>query len=334
MPAPFRLGIVGAGLIAHDHALSLARMSTVKELLFHDSDAARAAKLADEFRGRVVGKLSDLVDAADLVWICTPPFVRLEPVRAACRAGKPIFCEKPLAVSAAEAKQLRRLVASAGVPFFMGQSGRYSYFFQKIKELVQAGTVGAVTRVWSTRLGRLDPAKAPAWRLDDQLSGGVVTELGVHELDFVRWIGGDWRRLAAVASNRTLIPGKYQDTVTAVGELASGAIANVQLCWASPRYLWQRGVEGTTGSLFFDDCRVREVHLLRPGKDVEIHHTGDWKDHATGENLSLKEQAIAVLSALAAGAPPPVTLEDGYQAVLAAAAMRRAAATGRTVAVR
>jgi predicted dehydrogenase len=200
-----------------------------------------------------------------------------------------------------------------------------------MKNLVEDGVVGTPTMVWCTRLGWLDPKKAPAWRLDDSLSGGTIIELGVHEIDFLRWIGGDWESVYARGSSDILIPGKFQDTVSAVGTLASGAIARLDISWANPRYLWQRGVEGTEGSIFFDDSNVREVVLNRPNKKPKIYKVGDWQNPATKENLSLRDQTIAVLKALAAGDDPPVAMEDGIAAVQAALAMRESARTGRVV---
>jgi predicted dehydrogenase len=327
----FHVGIVGAGLIAKDHARSLVRNRLVRSITFFDTDAPRAHEAAGQFGACVARSLRELVAGSDIVWICTPPFGRRAAITEACRVGKPIFCEKPLGISEAELRFVEGTVRKARIPFFMGQSGRYSYFFQKIKELVADGAIGRPTMVWSTRLGYLDPKRQPAWRFDDKLGGGVLIELGVHELDYIRWIGGEWESVSAVASSRILAPGKFQDTVVGTGTLRSGAIARVDISWANPRYLWQRGVEGEKGSIFFDDCRVREVHLLRPGKKPVIHRTGDWKDHKTDENLSLKEQAIAVLSALANRRKPEVTIEDGAAAVRAALAMRESAGTGRTV---
>jgi len=330
----FHVGLVGAGLIGRDHAITLSNLPQVKQLSIFDQDAKRAQQVAEEFNAQAVASLRELIDNCDIVWICTPPFVRREPIQEACRAGKPIFCEKPFAITAKECGALEAIIHKAGVPFFMGQSGRYSSFFVKMKSLVEQGVVGTPTTVWCTRLGQLDPRTAPAWRLDDSLSGGTVIELGVHEIDFLRWIGGDWQSVYARGSSDILVPGEFQDTVSAIGTLANGATARLSISWASPRYLWQRGVEGTEGSLFFDDSNVREVVLHRPGKTPKIHKTGDWQNHETKENLSLRDQTMAVLKTLANGGAPPVTMDDGIAAVQAALAMRESARSGRVVQIK
>jgi UDP-N-acetylglucosamine 3-dehydrogenase len=323
----FHVGIVGAGLIAKDHARSLVRNPFVRAVSFFDVDAARAKEAAAMFASGRDSSIRELVARSDIVWVCTPPFGRREAIAEACRARKAIFCEKPLGISEADLRFVENAVKKAGVPFFMGQSGRYSEFFVKMKRLVAKGAIGKPTLVWSTRLGWLDPKRQPAWRFDDRLGGGTLIELGVHELDFIRWIGGDWRRVSAVA----LATGKFQHTVEGIGTLRTGAIARLTIGWANPRYLWQRGIEGETGSLLFDDSRVSEIQLHRPNRKPRLYPVGDWMDRRTKENLSLRDQDNGVLAALAKGRPPEVTLADGAAAVRAALAMRESARRGETV---
>jgi predicted dehydrogenase len=327
----FRIGIVGAGLIAREHCLSLSRLPQVEKLLFFDADSSRAAKLASEFNGTSTPSLRELTQQSDIVWICTPPFARREALEVACEMQRPIFCEKPLAIARNELLWMQRLISDANVPFFMGQSNRYGAYFQKMHELAQGGEVGEITSIWSARQGYLDIASTPPWRMDDSKSGGTVVELGIHEIDFARWVGGEWHSVYARGSSQTLVPGQFQDTVAAIGALQSGATMRLDLSWANPRYLWQRGVEGTEGSLFFDDSRIWQIELHRPQHEPEIFQVGDWQDKTTGENLSLRKQAKAVLQALADGRTPPVSLQDGAAAAEIALAIRYSIQSGTVV---
>ncbi len=329
----FHIGLVGAGAIAREHAISLTRMPHVGSLSVFDSNASQAAALAERYAVRVAPTLKSLVRECDLVWICTPPFARRAAILEACRQQKAVFCEKPLGISLADCRFYEQAVRRAKIPFFMGQSGRCAAFTRKMKALVDEGAIGRPVKIWATRLGWLDPAKTPAWRLNDRLGGGTVIELGVHEIDFMRWICGDFRRVSAVASSRTLVPGKFQDTLAAVGVMDRGVLAQLDIGWASPRYLWQRGVEGDEGSLFFDDARVTEVALLRPGRPTKLFKVETWRNEETLENQALRDQAKAVLNALAGKGQAPAILCDGAAAVAVALAMKRAAAAGSTVTV-
>ena len=333
--AKIRIGLVGAGLIGRDHVLSLKRNKLVSGISVFDADGARAAKLADEQGIATSASLKELLDSHDLIWVCTPPFAHRPTVEAAAKAGKAIFCEKPLAHTEADAKAIRAAVLKAKVPFFMGQSGRYSAFNILMKSLVDKGVVGKPTRYWSIRRGFLDPTKSPKWRLEDASSGGVIVELGVHEVDFIGWLGGAWKSVAAAGSWATLNPGKYLDAVVASGTMKSGAMASLDITWACARYLWQRGVDGTEGSLYFDDSALREVALHRPGKTPKVFLTKetDWMDRKTGENLSLRDQSRAVVNAVAKGTKPLVTIDDGFAAVTASLAIYNAAKSGKTIAI-
>jgi myo-inositol 2-dehydrogenase/D-chiro-inositol 1-dehydrogenase len=326
----FRIGIAGAGIISRDHALSLGRMPNVSQIAFYDFDGSRAEALAAQFEAGVASSLQELIAGCDILWVCTPPFAHREAIEAACAAGRAVFCEKPLGFSHEDCTAIAAAVQASGIPFFMGQSGRYATFFMKMKELVTAGAIGEPRLIWSTRLGHFDPATVPPWRVDDRKSGGLMIEFGVHELDFMGWIGGAWRDVYARSSSLMGHP-NFQDTVSAVGALQSGVTMRLDVSGGSPRYLWQRGIEGTAGSLLFDDVNVKEITLNRLGKSPEKIESGDWQDPATGENLSLRDQSIAVLDALDSGSPPPVSLQEGWAAVRAALAVQQSARTGKVV---
>lgn len=330
-----RIGLVGAGAIAREHALSLCRDPRVGGLVVYDPDAARAQALAADFSGSVRRGLGTLVSACDLVWICSPPKAHLAAVQAAARAGRNVFCEKPLAFDPSQAGRIERIADEAGIRVFMGQSGRYTPAFVRMQQLAADGAVGRLLEVWATRLGYLDPVRTPAWRLTDALSGGVALELGVHELDWCQWIGGPWQRLQAQCRDAVLAPGTFTEALSVLGTLAGGIQARVTLDWSSSRYLWQRGIVGTTGCLVYDDSVFNEIRLYRPGRPAETLTAGgaDWKDRETGENLSFRDQVAAVLTAFTEQAPPPVSLAAGLGAVAAAHAAMKAARTGRQVMV-
>ena len=326
---------MGAGLIAQEHLATLSRSSFVGSISVFDTDTKRCQALCDQTGASPVLSFQSLVDGCDLLWICTPPVAHKAAIAAGCKAGKAIFCEKPLALTTQESKAIGNMVAKAGVPFFMGHSGRHTPAFVKMHHLVQKGVIGDVVYAWSTRHGYLDPKNTPAWRMEDKLSGGVMVEFGIHELDFVQWMAGPLVEVSAVSTSKVINPGKFTEAVTAVGSCASGAKAKIEVSWANPRYLWQRGVEGTKGSLFYNDGEFNDVVLLAPGKNPKVYSAGKlpWKNMKTGENLTFKYQAKAILKALANNEPTEVGFDVGLSAIQASAAIIKAAATGKTTKV-
>jgi UDP-N-acetylglucosamine 3-dehydrogenase len=326
------VGLVGAGMISADHATSLSLIRDVGQLTIYDIAPDRASAVAAKHGAGTAPSLDILIDNCDLIWIATPPAFHKPVVAAACNRGKAIFCEKPLAHTATDARAIARLVKAAGVPFFMGHSGRWGRPFQNMIRLVANGTLGEPTLVWSTRRGYLErssPAAAP-WRFTDTDSGGVIVELGVHEIDFIQWAGGDWQSAAALGTSKTLAPGKYQDSVVALGQLAGGAAAQLNLSWADPHYLWQRGISGTEGSLSWCDSAYSDIVHHRPGKAPRIVKSGDWRHPKTGENLSIREQNRGVVRSLINGQDFPITIDDGVAAIEAATAIYKSTLSGRT----
>lgn len=326
------IGVIGAGSIAQDHLRSLRRIEAVRDLWVFDVDAPRAQRVADEAAATCARSRDELIDRCDIIWICTPPFCHLEDIRAVCDMRKDIFCEKPLAQSHESALAIERLVVQAKVRFFMGQSGRFSAPFVLMRRLIDQGVIGPPRYLFSTRIGRLDPATAPPWRIDDQLSGGAIMEMGVHEIDFISWIAsargdGSWRKVHALGDNALIGP-RFQDSLTAIGALDGSINARLDINWSSARYLWERGVQDDDGRvLYFNDAQFNTLVLHSPGQLPREVHTGqtDWRNPATGENLSLRAQADAIVDAWLTDHEPPVTLQDGVRAVAVAHAMRRSA---------
>lgn len=334
--AKYHVGVIGAGGIAEQHLATLSRSRSVKSIGIYDLMPERAQQSAATFGGQVRATLDEIVAESDIVWICSPPFAHLDPVTKAATAGKAIFCEKPLSLGVKEARQLKQRVAKAGVPFFMGLSCRFIPVFQKMKQLVDKGDIGDPTLIWSNRVGYLSGPTAVGWRMVDEKSGGVVVEFAVHELDFVRWVGGEFAAINAITSDKTIHPGKFTDTASITAKLQSGINAQVHVSWSQPRYEWRRGIQGTEASLHYDDSVFNQVLLLRPGKEPKaITVKPDyWLDPQTGENMAFVNQTKAIFKAMDKGEPAPVSIDDGLAITQVTDAIGKAAQTGRTVAIK
>ena len=335
MSSKINVGIVGAGLIGKDHANSIHRLPTVGSVTIFDADTARAKAVAEPWNLKIASSVDELIKTSDIVWIATPPFAHKQLVQAAAAAKKAIFCEKPLAHTLEDATAIRNAVREAKVPLFMGQSGRYTTGFMIMKKILDRGDIGKPNFIFSTRLGYLDPKMHPAWRTDDEKSGGMIVELGVHEIDYVHWFCGPYKSLAALGSCNTSAGEKFQDSITSIGTLKSGVQARVEVSWSDARYLWERGIRGDQGSIYINDSNFVNIQVHRPGKEVELVNTGetDWMDRKTLENLTLRVQDAAVIDALIAGKPPAVTVDDGHAAVEIAMLMRKAAKSGKVESV-
>jgi predicted dehydrogenase len=143
----------------------------------------------------------------DLVCIVTPDDAHAEPVRAAVAAGIHLICEKPLALSGAEAWGLSRLVDAAGLINRVGFTVRYSPAMTTLKHLIDDGALGEPHLLIGLQQNGqfLDPAKPFHWKMDqNRTGGGAIVEYGIHTLDLAIWLGGPVRGVQAIG--QTLIP--------------------------------------------------------------------------------------------------------------------------------
>lgn len=251
------VGIVGAGGMGGFHA---ARWRELPVTLggFFDTDQARAEQRAKEYGGRVFDSVAALVAACDIVDICTPPADHAAVTLAAAEAKRHVVCEKPIARSLADAERMLAACEAAGVTLFIAHVVRFFPEFARAKQVVDTGALGRLGVVRTIR-GGARPAMSP-WFADVAQSGGVILDVGIHDIDYLRWLCGDVERVFArgltwqnLAADHALITLRF----------ASGAIGHVESSWAFPQGVFRTFVElaGTEGILVHDSDDVRPLDV-------------------------------------------------------------------------
>jgi predicted dehydrogenase len=124
----------------------------------------------------------------DAVIVAVPNFLHEECVIDAAKAGCHILCEKPLALDGAGAERILEAVERRRVILMVGQTLRFWPHYRRIKEMVDAGELGAIRSITAYRLTKFPPCGP--WAADPQKSGGCLLDLQVHDVDFVHWILG------------------------------------------------------------------------------------------------------------------------------------------------
>lgn len=228
-------------------------------------DQASARKIADAYGvPEVFARWQDALDRArpEIVVIATPPHLHRDIALAAVAAGAHILCEKPVAMTQAEARAMVDAAARAGRVAMTGFNWRFPAAMQRLHAMVRDGFVGRVLHVGGRWFGArwADEASAPTWRMDRAQAGhGAMGDMGVHLVDLVRWTCGDVRRLVAhagIAYPRT-VPGggkaaDAEDYATVVAELASGAQATLAVSRAAHgRNDHALEIYGTRGALAY-----------------------------------------------------------------------------------
>ena len=177
----------GAGRIGQIHASNIAASENARLRYVVDVNAEAARKLAERHGAKVASESEAFADpqvGAVLIASSTDTHARL--AIAAARAGKAIFCEKPIDLSLKKVDECLAEVKKAGVPMFVGFNRRFDPSFATLKKRLDQGEIGAVEQVVITSR---DPAPPPLAYV--KVSGGMFRDMTIHDFDMARWLLGE-----------------------------------------------------------------------------------------------------------------------------------------------
>ncbi|WP_104089608.1 Gfo/Idh/MocA family protein [Cryobacterium sp. N19] len=315
------IGLIGAGGITHVHIpawLALGARVTVFSL-------EGGAEVTAQYGITAVGSLDELLDACDVVDICTPTPTHYRLAERALRAGKHVICEKPIALHPADAAALAELAAFVGKQLHPAHVVRYFPEYALARGAVAAGTIGEPAILRFSRIGEF-PTWA-SWFADEEQSGGIVLDQMIHDLDIARWIAGEVTEVYAVKS-----VGDGCETAQVVLTHESGALSYVTGVWGAPgtTFATSFSIAGSTGVLKHDS---RADASLRFDLGAPVAGTQSMRpDTSLGESPYLSE--LREFAAATLGGPAPrVSLADATRAVELAAAANASIASGRSESV-
>lgn len=254
-----RWGIIGCGNVTEVKSGPAFRQASNSALV---AVMRRTGSLARDYAVRHgVAKWYDDADAlihdpdVDAVYVATPPSSHMEYTLRSAAAGKPIYVEKPMAMSFAECESMIAACRSAHVPLFVAYYRRALPRFLKVKELIHSGAIGDV-RFVSVMLHQppapdvLEPSKLP-WRVKPEIAGGgLFVDLASHMLDFLDFALGPITDVAGFASNRAgLYPA--EDIVTGTFRFESRVQGVGTWCFASFNRRDFTEIVGTSGRISY-----------------------------------------------------------------------------------
>ncbi|MEZ4717923.1 MAG: Gfo/Idh/MocA family oxidoreductase [Caldilineaceae bacterium] len=325
-----RIGVIGTGAIAQVHLDAWAQLP-VELVGYYDVDQAAAERAVAKYGGQAFPTLDALLDAVDMVDICTPGTAHKGPVLAAAAAGKAIICEKPLARSLADCVEMVGACEAAGCrsirptwcasfPSLSGSKRRWT---------TALGDPGVIR---TTRAGAFPgrAAVSPARTTATSHAAGVVLDVGIHDLDFQRWCCGEVTHVFTRGTTFTEDPRNDHALITL--RFANGAIGHVQCAWALPSGIFRTRVElaGDEGIAEWDSLDVPSLLVQRRNDDdtgVETRGHSPWDTELQPYYAELAH----FVDCFENGAPPRVTGHDGLMAVKLALAAIESMRTGAPV---
>lgn len=238
------LRVAMAGL-AHGHGTgflkSLSALPGVKIVGFFDSENPQAAKQAsEEFGTPVYEDLEQLLRHAGANMMLTAAVndKKSQYIVQALDAGLHCMADKPLVSSMEELESIERaLERNKSSKLYLMLTERFNAALVAAKQIVDRGEIGRVTNIVAIRPHRLNPEARPAWMFDSRRYGGILNDIGIHDLDIARWFTGNEmdRVLAASTSNhRSCCFTDFNDNGEAMVRMKDGAIAFIYVHWMTP----------------------------------------------------------------------------------------------------
>ena len=214
---------------------------------------------------------SELIEDPDVnaVYIATPPSSHATFAIMAMRAGKPCYIEKPLAASYNDCIRINRISEQTGVPCFVAYYRRYLPYFQKVKEIIESGTIGNVVNVqvrFSVPPRDLDfqSGKEMPWRLQPDIAGGgYFYDLAPHQIDLLQNLFGVITRAHGYPANRAHLY-QAEDTLSACFFFESGIPGSGSWCFVGHESAKEDCIEviGEKGSLSFSVFTSQPIEVI------------------------------------------------------------------------
>jgi len=271
------IGIAGYGMMARAHSYAYTVAPVMRSLpikprlrMISGRDKEKVSKAASAygFEGWTAD-WRDLLDRrdVDIIDICTPPGTHTEIATAAAAAGKAVICEKPLAVTFAQAASAVEAVHRAGVLNAVGFNYRRLPAVSLMKRMIDEGAVGSPRLVRAVWLSDefVDPAIPFDWRFDRSTGGTTIADLGSHLIDMATWMAGGIAEVCGQSetfvrrrSNRAVT---VDDASSALARFESGALGVFEMARVAVRRPCDFTIEvnGDAGTLVFEYARLNEL---------------------------------------------------------------------------
>ena len=339
-PRPLGWGFIGASDIARTRMLSAIRAQNGSDIVaVMSSSRERAEAYA---RDNAIARAYDDVEtlladpAVDIVYISTTNELHHAQTLAAARAGKHVLCEKPLALSLGDAREMVTACDAAGVVMGTNHHLRNSVTHRTLRKLIADGVIGQPLAARVFHAVYLPP-RLQGWRVTNpDAGGGVILDITVHDADTLRFVLNDEaNEVVAMSAQQGLGAAGIEDAVMGAIRFKSGLIAQFHDAFTVKHAPTGFEVHGTEGSLIAENAMTQDRHgrvlLRRVGTEgalsVESIETGDHEDLYV-RSVGLFERAVR------GDGQPAATGEDGVRSLAIALAVREATTNGSAVPVR
>lgn len=331
--ARLNVGVIGVGRLGKVYVRDLAgRIPETRVVAVADPVETLAKDVAAEFDipksyADPLALISD--PAVEAIVIVTPTHTHRALVIAAADSKKPTFCEKPPALSLQEITEMKRAIEKSGLFFQMGFMRRFDAGYAAAKKQIADGRIGTPLVFKATSR---DPFRPSLEYANPSSSGGMLIDMGIHDFDLARWFMGDVRSVAAIGA--TIAYPELEtvgDIDNAIASLifTSGKLGVVDLT-RSGIYGYDISTEilGLEGTIRIGYLRETPIMIMTKANGVS-HDTVPYfmerfRDAYTNQLQNFAQNVLHQRH-------PPITIDDGMEALRVGVAATRARESGTTV---
>lgn len=336
-----RFGIVGAGVISDSHAMGITTTEGAELVAVCDAVREKAEALAQKYNVcKIYTDYNEMLrdSEVDAVSVCVPSGVHGEVVIAAARAGKHVFCEKPIEVTEEKMNEMIRVVESADVKVQCVFQLRIRKASQKVKEALESGVFGKVLMASAYLKYYRSPEyyKSAGWRATWEYDGGgCLMNQGIHGVDLIAWLMGGIKKISAFTRTQ-LHDIAVEDAAVAAVEFANGAVGVIEgstCCQPAQSHRFEIYCE--KGSIIFDSETISQWYLNgesvpcngEDGKASAVANDDPTKLLTNEHGILLKD----LVDCIERDTAPTISLRDAKHSVDAVLAIYRSSKDGRII---
>lgn len=324
-----RLGVLGAGRIGQVHAKAISHVRGAKLVAIADPVEAAAVTVREEY-GCDIRSIDQIEQSADIdaVVMCTPTDTHADLIEQFCRAGKSVFCEKPIDLDIDRVRACLRVVDDTDSSLMVGFQRRFDPDFRELKNTIDAGRIGEVEMIALTSRDPAPPSLEYIAR-----SGGIFRDMMIHDFDVARWLLGEEvesvQAAASVLVDQRIGEAGDFDSANVIMKTASGrqcTISNSRR--ASYGYDQRIEVHGSIGSVSANNFHEYNIEFA----DNSGYHKAPLQNFfMTRYATAYSNEINAFVQSLEDGVEPPTTGKDGLMSLALAEAALMSVEKGRIV---
>jgi len=343
----FGFGIVGAGMISHFHARAIAEIENAHLLGIYSTNKIKSDQFASQYNCTAYDTLNEMLSQTeiDIVCICTPSGIHLEPAVASIEAGKNCLVEKPLEITIERCDKIIEAAQKAGVKTGVIFPSRFYEASRQLKKSIVANRFGDLVLgdayvKWSRSAEYYQSGEwRGSWKYD---GGGALMNQGIHSVDLLQWYMGSVESVQSISANIRHKDIEVEDTIVSSIKFRNGALGTIECSTGVfPGTLKRIEIMGTSGTAILEEDHLIQWQFEQESNEDEnirntmqqgaISHGGGVSNPADISFVGHQKQIEDFIHAIETNGTPLVDGKEGRKSVEIISAIYESARLGKMV---